>query len=297
MFSKKAFISVFLFLMLLSLSNYGKSIKVPREQYSSPYSVEYSFTIDDLVGDIVDSPRGAVSIQAAIPYDEWYSSKTLSRYGSWGPRSRHYSKPSAMDSWSVEKCRERVIAVGLLFKGYPYQHHHIPDWEHPESWPWKPVSSGKRGKGLDCSNFTSFVYNLAFGLKFTSDVSKQSAIGDATGPGPGTNKWIVKRIPLPEKYEDQIKVLRTGDLVFSFKKGSKSIGHAFIWVGRIGKSPDDTPLFLDSGGGATPDCNGIYVPDGVYLRPYRKKYWPYTHVSHAIRFFYSKENRKNLSTE
>ena len=49
-------------------------------------------------------------------------------------------------AWQVQSDegarRQRVIAVALRYRGYGYQHHHIPDWDPPPEWPWKPTCAG-----------------------------------------------------------------------------------------------------------------------------------------------------------
>ena len=44
---------------------------------------------------------------------------------------------------------------------------------------------GVNGKGVDCSNFTAFIYNLALGIKMTGDVQDQANQLDIPGPGSG----------------------------------------------------------------------------------------------------------------
>jgi len=39
---------------------------------------------------------------------------------------------------------------------------------------WKETAVGHNGKGVDCSNFTGFVYNQGFGIRLNTDVRKQS---------------------------------------------------------------------------------------------------------------------------
>ncbi len=69
--------------------------------------------------------------------------------GTWGPRAAAYPSvvvPKGCDP--VKWKRLRVVAVAERYVGLPYRHHHIPQWDPDE------------GPGLDCSNFTSWVYRL-----------------------------------------------------------------------------------------------------------------------------------------
>ncbi len=89
--------------------------------------------------------------------------------------------------------RERVLAAALHYINEPgnpqallYRHHHIPDWDptvstHPAGSADAHDADGRNpetwsaGRGLDCSNFTAWVYNFGLGLKFGGDVHKQYA--------------------------------------------------------------------------------------------------------------------------
>ena len=140
---------------------------------------------------------------------------------------------------------------------------------------------GHNGKGVDCSNFTAFVYNLALGLKPSGDVKKQSAQLEIPGPGPDRISRAV-RIELPPSYAQRVKVLRTGDLLY-IRNRKDEISHVVLWVGEIGQSPDNSPLLIDSHGEGVHDCRGNTIPCGIYLRPFREKSWYCHSASHAIR--------------
>jgi hypothetical protein len=119
--------------------------------------------------------------------------------GAWGPGPRAYPPLRGLESWPVESKRERVIAVALRFQGYGYQHHHIPDWDPPRDRPWKKTGVGHNGKGVDCSNFTGFVYNLGYGLGLNTDVTRQAEERYARVHH-GGGVVPLRRIELPESY-------------------------------------------------------------------------------------------------
>ena len=94
--------------------------------------------------------------------------------------------------------RERIIATALRYLNEPgnplalaYRHHHIPAWDPHGSDP-----------GLDCSNFTAWVYNYGLGIKFSGNVNKQYA---------GTAGPMGERIGADGPFE-------TGDLMFLYQK-------------------------------------------------------------------------------
>lgn len=254
--------------------------EAPREAaYRSPYQVKFTTPVEALVGDMLQTERGDPRLEAEIAFPNWYTHHTRERSGSWGPHPRTYP-PAQLTGWSVQQKRERVIAVAMRFIGYGYQHHHIPDWDPPRSWPWKQTCAGQNGKGVDCSNFTGFVYNLGFGVRLNTEVGHQAEEHHAEGPG-RERTWI-RRIELPENYNERQRVLHTGDLVFIRNRSGK-VSHVVIWVGAIGRSPDGVPLIMDSHGEDVRDSDGKPIPCGIHLRPFRKNSWYNGSASHAAR--------------
>ncbi|MBX9704566.1 MAG: C40 family peptidase [Silvanigrellaceae bacterium] len=99
--------------------------------------------------------------QTNTPKKSWGSK------GRWGPAARLYLKPTIPQGVDpIQWKRDRVIAVSLWFEGLKYQNNetlidgkpargHFPD----------------RGNGLDCSNFTAWVYNYGLGIRFSEGVN------------------------------------------------------------------------------------------------------------------------------
>lgn len=251
---------------------------------SSGYGVEFQHPISELIGDLLTTERGDPKLEASVPRHEWYSERVRRKFGAWGPSPRTYPPAAAVEGRSVEWRRERAIAEALRFEGYGYQHHHVPDWDPPAEWPWKETCVGRNGKGVDCSNFTSFVYNQAFGIRFSSDVVRQSETREAE-LGPERRPVRLGRVELPESHEDRIKALRTGDLLFIRGKPGGEITHVVLWVGPIGRSASGAPLILDSHGGGVEDDSGRPIPCGIRLRPFRERSWYNRCASHAHRVF------------
>jgi cell wall-associated NlpC family hydrolase len=254
----------------------------PRKEgsaYRSPYRVEFSLPLPELVGDLERTERGDRRIEAEVPHEEWYSRRVLERWGAWGPPARAYP-PARLEGWTARRMRERVIAVAVRYLGYEYQHHHVPDWDPPAGWPWKPSCAGRNGRGVDCSNFTGFVYNLGFGLRLNTDVQRQAV--ERSAMGPGESRTPVRRVELPGSFGARIEALRTGDLLFIRNRGGE-ISHVVIWVGSVGRSPDGVPLVLDSHGEDTRDSEGHLIPCGIHLRPFRENSWYNRSASHALR--------------
>lgn len=274
---------IFRCLLLLSVVLWLPHAAVQAQPYQSPYRVKFSFTDQELIGDVLTGPRGDWKEQSSMPFSDWYAEGTKRRYKSWGPPSKHFPAPEGVAEKTAQWQRERIIAVALRFTGYAYQHHHIPDWAPPADWPQNPLLKEPvpPTKGIDCSNFTAFVYNLAFGIKPTGDVQDQAALTGMPGPG---DKTVVKlqRIEKPKAYEDMQTTFKTGDLLF-IKNRAGEVSHVVLWVGKIGVSRDEVPLIIDSTSEGAKDSEGNLIPDGVQLRPVRPNSWYARSLSHALR--------------
>jgi cell wall-associated NlpC family hydrolase len=116
----------------------------------------------------------------------------------------------------------------MKYQGLPYRHHHIPGWNPPVSL----VGAGNDGNGLDCSNFTSWVYDYGLGIKFTSDTTAQ-----ANGPG---------RVLAPGE------AFAPGDLLFIRNLAKTKVTHVVIYIDP----------------GHIIDCHG----NGVTVRPFQGWY-------------------------
>lgn len=252
-----------------------------QDGYKSPYSVKFSFQEEELIGDLLKGPRSDWKDYATVPYSQWQDPSNQRRWGYWGPSIKQLSPPAGLAKKSPQWSRERVIATAMRYLGYSYQHHHVPEWEPPADWPQDPDQKTPVGKGVDCSNFTGFVYNLALGILPSTGIKQQSEMTEAAGPGAGRSV-PVKRIELPQSYEDFPKELQTGDLLF-VKSNKGNVSHVVLWVGKIGESPDGMPLILDSTGSGAKDANGVTIPDGVHLRAFKRSVWYFTQASHVLR--------------
>jgi cell wall-associated NlpC family hydrolase len=252
-----------------------------ESSYHSPYKVEFTTPEPELIGDVLAGRRGATAELSSFAPKDWGSPEVRKRYGAWGPPLKQLPAPDGFDSKPAAWKRERLIAVGLRYVGLPYQHHHLPDWDPPADWPWLEVKHGQNSKGLDCSNFTTFVYDVALGMQPTSHVLHQSELKSAPGPGPGKTTPLT-RVEIPARHEDLAKTFRTGDLLF-IKNTKGEVSHVVFWVGAIGKTSDGTPLVLDSTGSGRKDANGVDIPDGVNLRPCTESSWYFRSASHVLR--------------
>ena len=171
-------------LLLLLLTGHA----LAQNDYVSPYAVRFTLPQGVLTADFEQFPRNDVKMQSQQPpYPQWYD-RTVYPTGqlTWGPL-QHTRYPAPVVPPGVNEQdwrRERVIATALKYIGYGYQHHHIPDWVPPPNWPWSPVASGANGRGLDCSNFTGWIYNYGLGILLPTGVKRQAqdtSVSDAHG--------------------------------------------------------------------------------------------------------------------
>jgi hypothetical protein len=220
-----------------------------------------------------------------VPYSDWYTEKTKGEWGSWGPHAAQYPAVKDLNKKGEKWMQERLVATAEKFIGYHYQHHHIPDWFPPKNWPWEKVSLGQNSKGVDCSDFCSFVYNYGLGIKLGTDVKQQA--GNETIPGPGGNGTIkITVIPKPGNYRDLVKTLETGDLLYIKRSANdlpSNISHVIMWLGPVGSSPDGSPLIIDCHDQDVLDMNGMKIPHGVQIRPFSEDSWYFKAFDHAHR--------------
>jgi hypothetical protein len=250
-------------------------------EYLSPYGVKLPWSMEELIPDLIEGRRGKVGLEGKIPESDWYG-HSHPWVGPWGPLPHQYKPPKHAEGKSDDWKRARIIATALRFLGYHYRHHYIPDWNPPPGW-YSPKPGGTRhdGMGLDCSNFTSFVYNQGLGIGISSDVHKQAATEFATVHG--TNQSIpVLMIPRQESAVRWAEILKPGDLLFIRPRSGTSISHVVIWLGEW-SVPASPPLILDSHGADVRDATGAMIPEGVHLRPFRENSWYATNADHAIR--------------
>lgn len=211
-----------------------------------PGSPEYETSL------LQDFEHRASLPQTTAPRSEWYTEKELRSL--WGPMPLKYpgiekllaELPHGTDinQWK----RDRVVAIAKKYIGLPYRHHHIPAWSPSEA-----NSINPPGPGLDCSNFTSWVYNFGFGLILNGDVEKQAAMEPRQGYRLPSG---LRRIPAHGE-------LLPGDLLYIANQNHTAIVHTVIYI--------DNEHIIDSTG------------QHVAVRHFSG--WYRTRLSHAVRVF------------
>jgi len=281
-----------LFLALSLLMTLTATASANSDEYVCPYRITFSAPIEALRSIDREPPRDNTKQESPSPYDEWYTKRIRRRYGAWGPEARHYPPIPGFERLPADWKEQRLLAVAFNMIGLPYQHHHIPDWDPPRDWPWKHVAYGRNSKGLDCSNFTAWVYNYGLGIRISSAIHAQAKRTSLSGPG-GDGFVEARVIRDDNGYEDLVSRLEPGDLLYIKHKGSDDVSHVVMWVGKYGRAPDNTPLIIDCTGPEHQDCNGNNIPIGVQLRPFTRNSWYYNSFSHAHRIIGEPEVSSN----
>lgn len=177
--------------------------------------------------------------QSDDPPAEWYHKGAGGHYANqgWGPEARALPPPSipqdaGCDATAWKKARILAVAKRYIYSpgnplGLQYRHHHIPGWdpptstyagapeENPDTDAPNDPTAWDSGRGLDCSNFTAWVYNYGLGIKFSGDVHQQYD---------GTAGRMGRRIPKEGPFEP-------GDLVYLHPdKSDSQASHVVIYI-------------------------------------------------------------------
>jgi hypothetical protein len=161
--------------------------------------------------------------QTDVARHEW----SRPEYGDWGPPSAWFPPVHVPHEFEqVAWLRHRVIEVARYYIGLDYVKSHIP----------------QRG-GLDCSNFTAWVYNFGLGLKFSSNIEVQSetagrklAEGEALAPGDLIFLWNrdhsqILHVTIYVDEEHVIDSTRKGGVELRARKGWYNT--RFAWARRL----------------------------------------------------------------
>ena len=235
--------------------------------YRSPYSVQFSRPAHERTANFDQAPWCDPRAQARVPFEHWYTESTRARWGSWGPPAMRYPPP--VDRPHGRLARERVVTVAAALIGLDYQHHHVPSWAPPADWPHKPVRSGRRGPGMDCSNFIGFVYSYALGVDLPTGVGAQSELHRSTSEGSLFSRRV-QVLPAGD-YDAFVATLEPADILY-IHSDAGVVSHAVLWLGDCGVG-GSVPLVIDSGGGGRIDAHRNEIPAGVRIRPYRRTGW------------------------
>ena len=249
--------------------------------------MKFRHELADLEVGFNQRPWDDLRLESQVPARDWYSPRVERKLGAWGPLARQYPPAPGLARRPATWMQDRVILVASRWIGYPYQHHHIPDWSPPASWPWLKVAYGRNSKGIDCSNFSSFCFNYALGIKLDTGIRQQARRREVRGPG-GRGILAIQTIERAP-YRELVAELQPADLLY-IRNDKGRIAHVVLWLGVVGVSPNRVPLVLDATGGNHHDANGARIPIGVHVRPFEANSWYAGDFAHAHRIIHGIPN-------
>lgn len=309
--------------------------------YTSSYELRFQFNWQDLVAGFEQPAYTHATGQDDGPINM-----------PWGPEQVTYPRTQVPEQFK-DRARvwyaERLVAVAASMVGYYYRHHHRPDWNPQQSWytEWnepsnkfsqtiqqevQAVKQGQAGaeqqlqktlatwvgKGLDCSNFTRFIFNYALGIQLNSQTDIQANPASTKHPFYTGGQTFKPQVVADanDSYDVLCTKLQPGDLLFiagnhdeqdiraalkgGFQNAHTIVNHVIMWLGDIGYSKSNTPLIMDSHGGDLLDDNGKIVPTGIWVRPFHSsetapttftpeglagQTWYFDHFAWALRYF------------
>jgi len=236
-----------------------------------------------------------------------------------------YNQPLAAPPAGVDRrtwATQRLLAAAGQLIGTPYQHLHLPSFDPAPSvsagrFNWSAVSNepllqttqqlpsavgpsanpyassyGVPEAGIDCTDFSAYIYNLALGIQLYSGTGTQIQFDSGTAPTPTNNPSPSLSLALdpygapitpsffkgPNYGRDTVNAatsldpligqLQPGDLLYI--GGPDGIRHVVIWLGPYGtladgspspvnlviSSHDNTPAIFDLTSGSDLDADG-----------------------------------------
>jgi hypothetical protein len=305
-------LAIFVAQALNTLSAYpAAAAQMHYTPYASPYSILYSCPqtgSTSLTFDFNTSPRNDYTLASNTAYANWYDQSKFpvnnpnngsGTSAAWGPWAANYpwvtvpsGLPNGCDAATWK--RERVLRVAQEYIGYNYQHHHIPDFNPYASQPSWPASNpavlvNYPTPGIDCSDFSSWNYNFGLGIVLNTAVPEQGLTTTPIYYGQGGS--AVTAVAVVPKgagltFQQLCDTLVAGDLLY-INNTEGTVSHVIMWLGLKGQDANnqDDWLVIDSHDNSPPvvDSNGITIPPGVHIRPFRQNEWYFTSFDHALR--------------
>lgn len=254
----------------------------------------------------------------------------------------------SLDTWQ----RERLLQAAKLLIGTHYQHLHLPQFNPGYvtngSYTWLPVSNGNylsttqnleyntsptlpnfyksaygsAQPGIDCTDFSAYIYNLALGIQMHSGTASQVKFTTGNGPAVGnqptatilsstgaviTPKFLLgpnygtNKLNKPGSLSGILSSLQPGDLLYMHD--GPTISHVVVWLGSYGTNANGTPTYLQLIISSHDDTPAIFdtiqvdaktglplqgtpdshlPPPGVQILPFDSSNWFYQNFSFAM---------------
>ncbi|MFN6132641.1 MAG: hypothetical protein ACK46L_07010 [Synechococcaceae cyanobacterium] len=257
-----------------------------------------------------------------------YGSSTSTNLPTFKPNFTPQSATATQPAPSrVNQYQQRLVMTALSNMGINYQHHYSPLWYSPASWAsnqeptlqlkFLPVPEGRQTQGLDCTNFSSWYYNLAFGFWMDSNTATQAAQASVAvkwQPGTTIQPDVVLEasdIYTTDSDDESIlellnATLQPGDILYlsgvNIKPGSApsidTATHAILWLNdnsegstfcfvEFGDTPESSSsasnsqpaaFVIDSTGSESYNHRHQSYPNGVQIREFDSNIWYFKNV-------------------
>lgn len=278
---------------------YPDTQSAAQSSYTSPYQFSPSVSDPSLIADFSEDPRALTNWQnwSLTPYADWNNFAAIQQLDStWGPYYRPFKAPENTQNQSLTWMQNRLGASAALLRNtVPYGHHHINVWNVPDAAPWITATPAyEPGYGIDCSDYTHFMYNYGLGIQLKTGVIEQSEQTSAEmhlSDGSvieieGEHLFNVRTERL--SFEDLAASLQAGDLLYirSDPGLDKPISHVIMWLGGLATDENqiDQYLITDSHGDVVIDSNGNTIPSGPEIRPFTEDSYYYGSFDHVVRY-------------
>lgn len=247
----------------------------------------------------------------ALPQSTAPDWQTTAAAGTWGPRAVSLptvSVPAGCPTLNWQQQRVLAVINKYVNAELNYCHHHIPGWLPPDdssqpnpkfrvSTPGSAMTCTANRtdaggnivwQGVDCSDFTSWVYNYAFGIPTGGAVMPTGIGQQACDPS------VAPGVALNYNYTNITGViaagkLQPGDLLYIMGSNSLQITHVITWIGQqVGAGFDQSRLAPDAASyvGKGQSLTGAWViADSHYNGPDYRPFlgWYQASVSHVRR--------------
>lgn len=269
--------------------------------YTSPYFYVNAVTDPALTPDFNVHPRNLSNSNhwSFTAYTNWTNFSVISNlHSTWGPYYINFPAPAIPASATPLWWQLRLAAAANRIRGIvPYAHHHMHVWNVPNTPQWTNAKPAPytAGVGIDCSDFTHWIYSYGLGLKLDTGVTQQGEMTSATAfyANGATNLFKATRLfdvqhGYTKNFENLVNNLHPGDLLYIRGNASftNKVSHVIMWLGSLAYDTNrkDLHLITDSHGDVVIDSNGVKIPSGPQIRPFHRTNYYYHSFDHVLRY-------------
>jgi hypothetical protein len=283
--------------LLASVALTALGVAQSYTNYTSPYFYVPAVTAPALTPDFNVLPRSLSNSNhwSNTAYNNWTNFNVIQGLDTtWGPYYINFPAPPVLKT-DVAWGQLRLLAAANRIRGIvPYAHHHMHVWNVPNTPQWI-TNKYTPGVGIDCSDFTHWIYSYGLGIKLLTGVSAQGAMTNAVAyfANGKTNVYIPTRLfdvqhGYTKKFHNLATNLQPGDLLYirSNPGTNNPVSHVIMWLGNLAYDTNhvDKWLVTDSHGQVVYDSATNLIPSGPQIRPFRETNYYYNCFDHVLRY-------------